>query len=45
MTDGNPDIKKIDPLVLTMPDNSYWGIGEFIAKAWNVGKELKMAKL
>jgi flavin reductase (DIM6/NTAB) family NADH-FMN oxidoreductase RutF len=41
MTDGNPDIKKIDPFVLTMPDNSYWGIGEFIAKAWSVGKELK----
>ncbi len=41
MTDGNPDIRKIDPLVLTMPDNSYWGVGEFIAKAWNVGKELK----
>ena len=43
MTDGNPDIKKIDPFVLTMPDNSYWGVGEFIAKAWNVGKELKKA--
>jgi flavin reductase (DIM6/NTAB) family NADH-FMN oxidoreductase RutF len=42
--DGNPDIKKIDPLVLSMPDNSYWGIGEFIAKAWNVGKELKKAE-
>ena len=41
MTDGNPDLKKIDPLVLTMPDNSYWGVGEFIGKAWKVGKELK----
>jgi len=43
MTDGKPDIKKIDPLVLSMPDTSYWGIGEFIAKAWNVGKEFKKA--
>jgi flavin reductase (DIM6/NTAB) family NADH-FMN oxidoreductase RutF len=41
MTDHKPDIKKIDPLVLSMPDNSYWGIGEFVAKAWDVGKELK----
>jgi hypothetical protein len=44
MTDGKPDIKKINPLVLSMPDNSYWGIGGFIAKAWNVGKELKKAE-
>ena len=41
MTDHKPDIKKIDPFVLSMPDNSYWGIGEFVAKAWNVGKEFK----
>jgi flavin reductase (DIM6/NTAB) family NADH-FMN oxidoreductase RutF len=41
MRDGNPDVRKIDPLVLTMPDNSYWGVGEFVARAWSVGKELK----
>ena len=41
MTNDKPDIKKIDPFVLSMPDNSYWGIGEFVAKAWDVGKELK----
>ena len=45
MTDATPDIKKIDPLILTMPDYSYWGVGEFVAKAWSVGKELKKAKL
>ena len=28
LTDGHPDIKKINPLLLTMPDNRYWGIGE-----------------
>lgn len=42
MTDGNPDIKKIDPFLLTMPDKRYWGIGEFVAKAWSVGKERKV---
>jgi flavin reductase (DIM6/NTAB) family NADH-FMN oxidoreductase RutF len=41
MTDDRPDIKKIDPLVLSMPDNTYWAVGEFVAKAWDVGKELK----
>jgi flavin reductase (DIM6/NTAB) family NADH-FMN oxidoreductase RutF len=41
LTDGNPDIKKINPAVLTMPDNNYWSIGENIGKAWNIGKNLK----
>ncbi len=39
LTDGNPDIKKIDPLLLTMPDNGYWSVGSYIAKAWSVGKK------
>lgn len=38
---GNPDIKKLDPFVLTMPDNRYWGIGEPIGEAWSAGKDLK----
>ena len=41
LTDGKPDIKKINPLVLTMPDNNYWTIGENAGKAWNIGKSLK----
>ena len=40
LTDGKIDIKKIDPAVLTMPDNNYWEIGENIGKAWNMGKKL-----
>jgi flavin reductase (DIM6/NTAB) family NADH-FMN oxidoreductase RutF len=43
LTDGQPDIKKINPLLLTMPDNGYWRVGEFVAKAWSVGKQLKKA--
>lgn len=39
LTDGNPDIKKINPFLLTMPDNNYWSIGENIGKAWNSGKK------
>lgn len=33
------DINKINPFLLTMPDNHYWKIGENIGKAWNVGKK------
>ena len=41
MTGGQPDIKKVDPLVLTMPDKRYWAIGEHIGDAWSIGKRLK----
>lgn len=41
MTDGKPDIKKIDPFTLTMPDNRYWRIGEFAGQAWSIGKTVK----
>lgn len=41
LTGGKPDIQKINPFVLTMPDNNYWTIGEHVGKAWSVGKELK----
>jgi flavin reductase (DIM6/NTAB) family NADH-FMN oxidoreductase RutF len=41
MTDGNPDLRKIDPIVLTMPDNQYWAVGEPLGRAWSVGKGLK----
>jgi flavin reductase (DIM6/NTAB) family NADH-FMN oxidoreductase RutF len=41
LTDGNPDVKKINPFVLTMPDNRYWSIGECVGKAWNAGVALR----
>jgi flavin reductase (DIM6/NTAB) family NADH-FMN oxidoreductase RutF len=41
LTDGKPDIKKMNPLLLTMPDNSYWTVGKFAGKAWSIGKKLK----
>lgn len=41
LTDGKPDIKKIDPFVLTMPDNNFWLVGEHAGKAWSIGKALK----
>jgi flavin reductase (DIM6/NTAB) family NADH-FMN oxidoreductase RutF len=44
LTDGKPDIQKMNPFVLTMPDNNYWRIGEWAAKAWSVGRKLKEKK-
>jgi flavin reductase (DIM6/NTAB) family NADH-FMN oxidoreductase RutF len=41
LTDGKPDIKKMDPLLLTMPDNRYWRVGEYAGKAWGSGKGFK----
>lgn len=44
LTDGNPDMKKINPFLLTMPDNNFWSIGESIGKAWNSGKKIRNGK-
>lgn len=41
MTDGNPDISKINPVLLTMPDNRYWETGRCIGSAWHDGKVFK----
>ena len=40
LTDGKVDVKKVNPVVLTMPDNRYWAVGDYLAQAWNVGKKL-----
>jgi flavin reductase (DIM6/NTAB) family NADH-FMN oxidoreductase RutF len=38
LPDGKPDMAKLRPFVLTMPDKRYWAIGEPIADAWSVGR-------
>jgi len=40
MTEGKLDVKKLDPILLTMPDNRYWTVGEFAGRAWEAGKGL-----
>jgi hypothetical protein len=40
LTNGIPDIKKINPLILSMPENSYFTTGDHIAQAWGAGKKL-----
>lgn len=44
LTDGKPDIKKMNVLLLTMPDNSYWSVGDYVGRAWNIGKKLKRGR-
>ena len=41
LTDGTPDVKKINPFTLTMPDNNFWSVGKNLGKAWDIGKTLK----
>jgi flavin reductase (DIM6/NTAB) family NADH-FMN oxidoreductase RutF len=41
LTGGKPDILKINPFTLTMPDNQYWKVGPNAGKAWSIGKNLK----
>jgi flavin reductase (DIM6/NTAB) family NADH-FMN oxidoreductase RutF len=40
LTDGKPDIKKLDPLLFSYRDNHYLRVGEPIGRAWSVGKRL-----
>lgn len=40
LTDGAPDIVKMKPFTLTMPDNVYWKIGDRAGKAWEAGRAL-----
>ena len=41
LTDNMPDINKVKPFLLTMPDNGYWSVGELIGTAWSDGKAVK----
>jgi flavin reductase (DIM6/NTAB) family NADH-FMN oxidoreductase RutF len=39
LTEGAVDLGKLKPLLFAMNDRSYWGIGNKVAKAWNIGKQ------
>lgn len=32
--------EKIDPLLLTMPDNNYWTVGDYAGKAMGSGRSI-----
>lgn len=37
LLDGKPDIEKMRPFTLTMPDNRYWAVGQQVGNAWSDG--------
>ena len=41
LTGGLLDMKKIKPFLLTMPDNTFWSLGERVGKAWEAGKKIR----
>ncbi len=38
---GKPDMKKINPIVFAPDVRQYFGVGDFIGKAFSIGKKLK----
>lgn len=40
LTDGVPDLMKINPFVLVMPAQKYLGLGQEVGPAWEIGKKL-----
>jgi flavin reductase (DIM6/NTAB) family NADH-FMN oxidoreductase RutF len=40
---GRPDIEKVRPFMLTMPDNRYWAVGEQVGDAWSIGRSFEPA--
>lgn len=45
LTDGKPDVSKIRPLIYaTTPTSHYRALGEFVAQAFSIGKQLYQRK-
>lgn len=41
LTDGKPDVQKIDPLLFDFMTIGYWSIGKHVGLPWREGKALK----
>jgi flavin reductase (DIM6/NTAB) family NADH-FMN oxidoreductase RutF len=41
LTNGQPDIGKIHPFFLTLPDRRYWAFGEQVGLAWKNGLKFR----
>jgi flavin reductase (DIM6/NTAB) family NADH-FMN oxidoreductase RutF len=39
LTEGAPDVRKMSPFVLLLPDRKYLALGEEIGPAWKMGKK------
>lgn len=38
--DGLPDIQKVKPMIFAPDSRAYYGVGEYLAKAFSIGKEI-----
>ena len=41
LDNGKPDVSKIRPFLLTMPDNRFWSVGAQVGNAWKDGLKYK----
>ncbi len=41
LVEGVPDMGRVDPLLYSISDGQYWGVGSPVAKAFQVGRQLK----
>jgi len=41
LTNGIPDVKKMNVIFFSMNDNNYWEIGDHVGRAWSIGKSYK----
>jgi len=41
LENGKPDVKRVRPFLLTMPDNRFWSVGEQVGNAWKDGVHYK----
>lgn len=41
LSNGKPDMEKLSPFVLSMPDNHYWSLGEAVGRAWQSGRDFR----
>lgn len=44
LTNNLPDVEKMKPVMLSMYDNRYFGIGDVLGKAWSIGLNYKEEK-
>jgi flavin reductase (DIM6/NTAB) family NADH-FMN oxidoreductase RutF len=44
LSDGKPDLAKVDPILFDMSGPWYWSIGERIGKSWQIGKQFQPAQ-
>ena len=40
LTNGIVDFEKVQPILFVMNDQTYYGLGKKLAKAWNIGNQL-----